>query len=221
MNNETNMRDLIEKVKNEIVENIKDDYNSIRTHNIELTVVEDDFLLKEKEDYYSRNFYMKVNRSTYEVTKLELGAKYSLAEINNFCDRVVTILKKYGKDFDAIFGVKLETIEDFKKNVVMLLESCIEKRYVIGKIVKSESSWNNSERTDEYGIIFDPSGFLSIEFDDDDKKFNGKSNMKFYCEFDRDTIDPQVLGDFFCKIIDVNKDSIERYIEESKEKKND
>ena len=205
----------------EIVENIKDDYSSIRTHNIELAVVEDDFLLKEKEDYYSRNFYMKINRSTYEVTKLELGAKYSLAEINNFCDRVVTILKKYGKDFDAVFGVKLETIEDFKKNVVMLLESCIEKRYVIGKIVKSESSWNNSERTDEYGIIFDPSGFLSIEFDDDDKKFNGKSNMKFYCEFDRDTIDPQVLGDFFCKIVDVNKDSIERYIEESKGKKDE
>ena len=96
MSNETNMRNLIEKVKNEIVENIKDDYSSIRTHNIELAVVEDDFLLKEKEDYYSRNFYMKVNRSTYEVTKLELGAKYSLAEINNFCDRVVTnlVLKK-------------------------------------------------------------------------------------------------------------------------------
>ena len=46
MSNETNMRNLIEKVKNEIVENIKDDYNSIRTHNIELAVVEDDFLLK-------------------------------------------------------------------------------------------------------------------------------------------------------------------------------
>ena len=103
----------------------------------------------------------------------------------------------------------------------MLLESCIEKRYVIGKIVKSKSDWNNSERTDEYGIIFDPSGFLSIEFDDDDKKFNGKSNMKFYCEFDRDTIDPQVLGDFFCKIVDVNRDSIERYIEESKGKKDE
>lgn len=137
MSNETNMRDLIEKVKSEIVENIKDDYSSIRTHNIELAVVEDDFLLKEKEDYYSRNFYMKVNRSTYEVTKLELGAKYSLAEINNFCDRVVTILKKYGKDFDAIFGVKLETIEDFKKNVVMLLESCIEKKICY---------WKNSKK---------------------------------------------------------------------------
>lgn len=63
--------------------------------------------------------------------------KESLQRINECAQLVVNTLSVYAKDFDKIFGVKLETIDDFKKNVVQLLDSGIDKRYCIGIVKES------------------------------------------------------------------------------------
>lgn len=211
------IKDLAQKVANEIEETVGNKYGF---HNITLDIVEDDFVISEEEKW-SDYFYIRVSRSSFEVTSLKMKRKQSFSEITECCNTVVSILKKYSKHFDKIFGVKLETIQDFVDNVVTLLDSGIDKRYCIGKTEKTQNSWNNSERVDEYGLLFNPACFFSIEFDDDAKQYEGKSNMKFYCEWDRDTISPEILSKFLCDIVDVNKDYIQRCIDEMKENKDE
>ncbi len=208
------IRELTEKVAKEL-EGYLEDYG---VRDLEVCIVEDNFVVKEKEDHWSSYFYCKVNRSSYEVEALEMKKKESLQRINDCAQLVVNTLSVHAKEFDNIFGVKLETIDDFKYSVVQLLDSGIDKRYCIGKVVKRQNSWSNNETFDEYGILFNPACFFSIEFDDEAKKNEEKSHMKFYCEWDRDTIDPEKMGKFLCDIVDVNKDYILRCIEEGKRK---
>lgn len=204
------MRDLTLDVQNEIIETVGDDFSEIK--NSELLIVEDDFVIKPNDNFYN-NFYMKINRSSYEVVEVRTYNRYPLNKLNTICETIVNILHTHSTEFDKIFGVKLETIEDFINNVEMLLEAAIERRYVIGKIVPR----GYGDSYDEYGIIFDPSCFFSIEYTDEDKKYYGKSKMRCYVEFDKETIEPKDLADFLIKIILKNKETINKYIEEGKD----
>ena len=206
------IRELTEKVASEI-EGYLESYG---VRDLEVAIVEDNFVVKEKDDHWSDDFYCRVNRSSFEVEQLRMKRKESLQRINECAQLVVNTLSVYAKDFDKIFGVKLETIDDFKKNVVQLLDSGIDKRYCIGKEVEDTNAWSLNKRTDEYGLLFNPACFCSIEFDDVAKQYEGKSNMKFYIEWDRNTISPEVLGKFLCDIVDVNKDYIQRCVDEGK-----
>lgn len=206
------MRDLTLKVQNEIIEKIEDKMPDSKK--CELSVIEDDFVLKPDNLNYN-DFYIKINRSNYEVIQFRSYNKYSLSVINEICNNIVEILKQYETDFNKLFGIKLETIEDFEKHCKFLLDAAIEKRYVIGKIVKR----SYSDSYDEYGIVFEPSGFFDISFTDEDKQYYGKSKMRCYVEFDRETIDTQDLADFLIKIVEKNKETINKYIEEGKNDK--
>ena len=203
------MRDLTLKVQNEIIEKIGDKMPDSKK--CELSVVEDDFVLMPDNSNYS-NFYVKINRSNYEVIEFRSYNRYSLAVINEVCNEIVSVLKKYETDFNKLFGIKLETVEDFEKHCKFLLDAAIEKRYVIGMIKKR----GYGDSYDEYGIVFEPSGFFDISFTDEDKRYYDKSRMRCYIEFDKETIDTQDLADFLIKIVEKNKATIEKYIEEGK-----
>lgn len=203
------IRDLTLEVQNKIIDKVNKDFNDItRT---ELCIIDDDFVIKPEDSSYS-HFYMKINRSNYEVLEFRTEKKYSLQVINEVVTNIIGILKEYEENFNKVFGIKLETIDDFVKHCEFLIDASIEKRYVIGKLVKR----SYSDSYDEYGIIFDPSCFFSIEYTDEDKKYYGKSHMRCYVEFDKDTIDTKELADFLIKIVLKNKETIEKYIEESK-----
>lgn len=213
------MADKIRELTDKVAKELEGYLEGYGIRDLEVCIVEDNFVVKEKEDIYSDYFYIRINRSSFEVEDLKMKRKESLQRINDCAKLVVNTLSVYAEEFNNIFGVKLETINDFKKNVVQLLDSGIDKRYCIGKQEKRTASWSNNEIVDEYGILFNPSCFFSIEFDDDAKKYEGKSNMKFYCEWDRDTIEPEKMGKFLCEIVEVNKEYIERCIKEGKENK--
>ena len=204
-----NVKELISKVQEEIISTVNNEMPDIK--NCELSIVEDDFILQPDNSHYS-NTYIKINRSNYTVEEFRTYNRYSLSTINNVCKYIVDILMSHKLDFDKLFGVKLESVDDFIKNVEFLLDAGIEKRYVIGKIVKR--SYGDS--FDEYGIVFDPSCFFDISFTEEDKQYFGKSHMRCYIEFDKNTINTKDLADFLIKIVEKNKDTINKYVEEYK-----
>lgn len=211
-----NMKELLEKVGKELYDYINASGIVKVGGSLTLSIVEDNFVIKEDRSY-GDYLYMVVNRSTWEVDKISMGKQVSLKEINEFCKLIINALSVHAAEFDKVFGVKLESIEDFQNNVVKLLESGIDKRYVIGKKVKREKHWSDSQDYfDEYGIVFNPKDFFSIDFDRDDER-DGANNQKFYCEWARETIDAESLGLLLGKIVEKNKDIINRYIEEGKE----
>lgn len=212
-----NMKELLDKVGKEIYNYINDSGIIKVGGSLTLSIVEDNFVIKEDRSY-GDYLYMVINRSTWEVDKVSMGKQVSLKDINTFCQLIINALSVHATEFDEIFGVKLESIDDFKQNVVKLLESGIDKRYVIGKKVKRERShWQDSDYFDEYGIVFNPKDFFNIEFERDDEKYNNGENLKFYCEWRKDTIDAEALGNMLIKIVEKNKDIINKYIEEGKE----
>ena len=131
------MADKIRELTEKVAKEIEGYLESYGVRDLEVAIVEDNFVVKEKDDHWSDYFYCRVNRSSFEVEQLRMKRKESLQRINECAQLVVNTLSVYAKDFDKIFGVKLETIDDFKKNVVQLLDSGIDKRYCIGIVKES------------------------------------------------------------------------------------
>lgn len=203
------IKELVDKVANEL-EELLESYN---VRNLVVEILEDYFVVREKDTVYSDYFFCKLRRNDYEVVEIKMKKKESLQRINECATIIQNKLALYSEEFNKLFGISIKTLDELKENMKYLLDSAIDKNYKIGKEVKRE--W--SESKDFYGVVLNPSGFFDIVFTDEDKRYYNKSNMRFYCEFDRDTIDVDAMADFLCKIIDRNMDCLEKYYKEGLE----
>jgi hypothetical protein len=201
------MKEQIKEIQKELYESLKDTYK-IWSNNVKFDIVEDDFIIKEDKDW-GDYLYLKIDRKTYEIVEIKTAKNMALKEINNMCDSIVEILKKHEEKFNQIFGVKLNTIEDFKKNIKMLLDSAIDRKYVLGKTTKKKN-WDEKEYYNEYGLIFNPNGSLWFTFEDDTNK------DKFYIEFSPKFVDTELLSQLMINAVENNKVIIEKYLGESK-----
>ena len=198
------MRDLIDKVAIDLKEKLEE----FNVRDLEVNVLEDYFVVKEKDTFFSDYFYCKVDRSNYEVVEIKMKRKESLQKINECAKIIVDELSAHAEDFNKLFGLSIKTLDDLKNNMVFLLDSAIDKNYRIGMEVPS-NNWSDTKYF--YGVSINPSGWFDISFTTEDKQSRNKENMRFYCEFEKDTIDVNVMADFLCKIIDKNIDCLEKY----------
>ena len=136
------MKEKLLEVQKKLYENLKDTYK-IWGNNVLFDIVNDDFVIKEDKDW-GDYLYLKIDRKTFEVINIKAGKDISLKEINQLCEDVITIIKEFEEDFNKLFGVKLNTIEDFKENIKMLLDSAIDRKYVLGKTTKKKN-WEGKE----------------------------------------------------------------------------
>lgn len=203
------IKELVDKVASEL-EELLESYN---VRNLIVEILEDYFVVREKDTVYSDYFFCKLRRNDYEVVEIKMKKKESLQKINECATIIQNKLALHSEEFNKLFGISIKTLDELKENMKYLLDSAIDKNYKIGKEVKRE--W--SESKDFYGVVLNPSGFFDIVFTDEDKRYYNKSNMRFYCEFDRDTIDVDAMADFLCKIIDRNMDCLEKYYKEGLE----
>ncbi len=202
------MKEKILEIQKELYESLKETYK-VWSNNIKFDIVKDDFIIKEDKgwgDYLK----IKIDRKSYEVIEINVNKTMPLKEINSMCDSIVGILKKHEEEFNKIFGVKLNTIDDFKENIKMLLDSAIDRKYVLGKTVKKKT-YDGEEYEKEYGLIFNPSGSLWFEFQDTNQE------DRFYVDFSPKFVDTELLSQLMINAVENNKDTIEKYLNEKGE----
>lgn len=197
---------LLDEIWKDILDKNLGDFNR-EMRNCNINVDDNEFTIRPTD---SSRFFAKFDREKFSCLELRTDSKHSLEEITNFCNEVALVLQNYKLELDKIFGVEIKSIEDFKKYCKFLIDAGIEKEYVIGMTKKR----SYGDYYDKFGVIFDPNGYFSLEFTDRDKELYGKNRMRCYIEFEKETIDSQDLADFLIKIVEKNKETIEKYIKE-------